>query len=292
YLFFISGNSIQKKWKNMKDCFTKELATQQGKSGQAATPKKKKYRHFDSMLFLIPSMQKRETSSNVLSPVCTPNINVTSPVSTQDITLTAPVGHSHPTRKYTKSVRKKTCYEDNNSREYENQLLDILKGKQQQDDDDEEKNFALMLVPMLRKLNDDQKHYAKIEILNVLKKARSHSSPQTHVLSQPFREPRMSCPPSYQINTQPQNTYQYSPQSSSLDTLYYIQSPPSTLPPSDPSPQPSTTILQAPLTSASQNQVQIMHQEVINPANATANYFAQFGNQLIEERNYADESII
>ncbi|CAH1984721.1 unnamed protein product [Acanthoscelides obtectus] len=31
-----------------------------------------------------------------------------------------------------------------------------------------------MLVPMLQKLNDEQKHYAKIEILNVMKYTRNY----------------------------------------------------------------------------------------------------------------------
>ncbi|XP_045504383.1 transcription factor Adf-1-like [Colias croceus] len=232
------GSSIQKKWKNMKDCFAKELAAHQGKSGQAAPPKKRKYVHFDSMLFLIPSMQKRETSSNIMSSVSPQDINVSSPASTQDRTLPATAQNSQPQI----ALRKKNCSGSNNSIDYEKQLLDILKEKQvHENEDDEEKNFALMLVPMLRKLNEDQKHYAKIEILNVLKKARSHSSPQPsqHVFNQPsqFRKQRICSSPLYhQTYTQPQNTNQYSPQSSCIDTIYSIPSPSETLPPTSPAP--------------------------------------------------------
>lgn len=49
--------------------------------------------------------------------------------------------------------------------------MNILKAKHN-DEVDEDKHFALMLVPMLRQLNDEQKHYAKIEILNVMRIAR------------------------------------------------------------------------------------------------------------------------
>ncbi|XP_063366319.1 uncharacterized protein LOC134654778 [Cydia amplana] len=153
------GNTIQKKWKNMKDSFAKELAAQEGKSGQAAPAKKKKYVHFDSMLFLIPSMKKRETTSNVSSP--TPTQHSEAILST----ASTPANNS-----------KEHLQSANNSTDYEQQLLDILRGK---NDDDEEKIFALMLVPMLRKLNDDQKHYAKVEILNVLKKAKTLSTMQS-----------------------------------------------------------------------------------------------------------------
>lgn len=59
----------------------------------------------------------------------------------------------------------------NNVTSYEASLLNILKAKQS-DEANEDKNFALMLVPMLGKLNEEQKHYAKVEILNVMRNAR------------------------------------------------------------------------------------------------------------------------
>lgn len=99
-----------------------------------------------------------------------------------------------------------------------------------------------MLVPISRRLNEAQKHYAKIEILNVLKKARTHPSPQPlqHVINQPaqFRGPKITSSPLYhQTYTQPQTPCQYkcSPQSLSMDTTYSIQSPSPTMPPPSPS---------------------------------------------------------
>lgn len=269
----------------MKDCFAKELAAQ-GKSGQAAPSKKKKYIHFDSMLFLIPSMQKRETSGNLSSPNSTQDANTSSHFSTQDITLSTTAQNSQLTNNNRTPLRKKSCSRDNNnSTEIDQQLLDILKDKQAQEEEDEEKNFALMLVPMLRRLNEDQKHYAKIEILNVLKKARTHSSPQPlqHVVDQPaqFRGPKIASSPLYhQTYFQPQ--YQYSPQSSSMDTIYSIQSPSPTMPPPSPSPQSSTTIQQAPAIHPTmpQKQIQIIDQQILKPANETADYLTQFVNQL------------
>ncbi|KAL4721320.1 hypothetical protein ACJJTC_005352 [Scirpophaga incertulas] len=109
------GNSIQKKWKNMKDCFAKELTAQQGKSGQAAPSKKKKYIHFDSMLFLIPFMQKRETSGNLSSPNSTQDANTSSDFSTQDITLSTTAQNSQLTNNNRTPLRKKNCSRDNNN---------------------------------------------------------------------------------------------------------------------------------------------------------------------------------
>ncbi|XP_047518995.1 uncharacterized protein LOC125058900 [Pieris napi] len=56
-----AGKLVQKRWKNLRACFSRELREQ--KSGQAAT-KRRKYKHFDQLLFLIPSMDTRETSGN------------------------------------------------------------------------------------------------------------------------------------------------------------------------------------------------------------------------------------
>lgn len=275
----------------MKDCFARELAAQQGKSGQAALSKKKKYIHFDSMLFLISSMQKRDTSGNLSSPNSTQDANTLSDFSTQNVTFSTTAQNSQLTNNNRTPLRKKNCSRDNNnSTEIDKQLLDILKDKQAQEEEDEEKNFALMLVPMLRRLNEDQKHYAKIEILNVLKKARTHPSPQPlqHVINQPaqFRGPKITSSPLYhQTYTQPQTPYQYqySPQSSSMDTIYSIQSPSPTMPPPNPSPQSSTQQAPAIHPTMPQNQIQIIDQQILKPANETADYLTQFVNQLKDQ---------
>uniref|UniRef100_A0A6P7F937 Uncharacterized protein LOC114327596 n=1 Tax=Diabrotica virgifera virgifera TaxID=50390 RepID=A0A6P7F937_DIAVI len=56
---------------------------------------------------------------------------------------------------------------------YETSLLEMLKAKQNEEIN-EDKHFPLMLVPMMGRLNDDQKHYAKIEILNVMQNAANY----------------------------------------------------------------------------------------------------------------------
>ncbi|CAH4034458.1 unnamed protein product [Pieris brassicae] len=59
-----AGKLVQKRWKNLRACFLRELREQKcTKSDQAAT-KRRKYNHFDQLLFLIPSLDTRETSGN------------------------------------------------------------------------------------------------------------------------------------------------------------------------------------------------------------------------------------
>jgi len=50
-------------------------------------------------------------------------------------------------------------------------LLDILKEKSEQTDDD--KTFSFSRVPTFKKLNDDQKYWAKIEVLGIIRRAKN-----------------------------------------------------------------------------------------------------------------------
>jgi hypothetical protein len=51
-------------------------------------------------------------------------------------------------------------------------LLDILKEKNS-DDIDEDKTVMLSLVPCLQKLSNDQKHWAKMEMSYVMRRAKN-----------------------------------------------------------------------------------------------------------------------
>ncbi|KAJ8879536.1 hypothetical protein PR048_020144 [Dryococelus australis] len=90
---------------------------------------------------------------------------------------------------------------------YETSLSNILKAKQE-DAINEDKHFAVMFVPMLRKLDDEEKHYTKVEILNEMPKARHFQ------LESAFRysDGRTSSQTSYSLPTHnfyPQTLSQY-----------------------------------------------------------------------------------
>jgi hypothetical protein len=69
-------------------------------------------------------------------------------------------------------VSKKKQIERNTSRKinYEQQLLDILKEKSEHNDED--KTFLLSLVPGFKELDDDQKYWAKMEMLGIMRRAK------------------------------------------------------------------------------------------------------------------------
>jgi len=55
---------IQRRWKNLRTCFARELREQKSvKSGQLAS-KRRMYKYYDQLLFLIPTVQVRKTSGN------------------------------------------------------------------------------------------------------------------------------------------------------------------------------------------------------------------------------------
>jgi hypothetical protein len=119
--------------------------------------------YFEQMLFLIPQTQDRATSSNY-SPM------TVSDGEDADERRVEEDGSNDGTAE-TYTCRKKQS-ERNNSRKinFEQQVLDILKEKSEHIDED--KTFLLSLVPGFKKLDDDQKYWAKMEILGIMRRAK------------------------------------------------------------------------------------------------------------------------
>ncbi|KAI5646546.1 hypothetical protein NE865_01479 [Phthorimaea operculella] len=134
------GFQLLKKWRNLYDSFKKELALQK-RGGK----KKRPYVHFAALSFLAsnpPDGRKRRSA-----PGWTDEES-----NDQEDTQ----------RVYASAVPCKTA--------------DPLKSpaKRGNISFDEDVCFTDMLLPMLRKLDDDQKHFAKVEILNVLNLAKRY----------------------------------------------------------------------------------------------------------------------
>lgn len=147
-------------------------AQRKSESGQGAK-KRRRYIHFEALLFLIPYVCGRETSSNISQsenpeqehcPEATGSIQDSTSTNASSLTTDK---QARPPARPNKSVKQRVT-------SYESELLNILKARQS-DELNEDKNFALMLVPMLGRLSDDQKHYAKVEILNVMRNAKYYN---------------------------------------------------------------------------------------------------------------------
>jgi hypothetical protein len=120
--------------------------------------------YFEQMLFLIPQKQDCATSSNY-SPLTVSNGEEDADRRWED------EDSSDDGTAKTYTCQKKQS-ERNNLRKinYEQQLLDILKEKSEHIDED--KTFLLSLVPGFKKL-DDQKYWAKMEMLGIMRRAKN-----------------------------------------------------------------------------------------------------------------------
>ncbi|KAH9631300.1 hypothetical protein HF086_003736 [Spodoptera exigua] len=145
---------------------------QRRKSGQGVI-KKRKYIHFDSMMFLVPSLRQKETSTNT---ECTAPDNNSIELAENQRKYKKHRKDLAQTKSNQASSYQRPSKSQRNEEVDEQNLPNFFKGTVNTcggDVYDEDINFSQMIVPMLRKLDDDQKHYAKVEIMNVLQKAKS-----------------------------------------------------------------------------------------------------------------------
>nr|CAD7441566.1 unnamed protein product [Timema bartmani] len=152
-----TGREIQQRWRNLRTCFKRELNEQKkGKSGQAAT-KRRKYVYFDQLLFLLPTIEDRETVSNI------------------------------------SSIRGEAEENENDNRDDEEGNSNIKRAHpsdKRSEEIDEDKSFLLSFVPSFKKLNADQKFEAKVEFLRVMRRIEK-GQPSTKP-STPSKSRRMS----------------------------------------------------------------------------------------------------
>lgn len=156
----VTGRDVQKKWLNLRTCFSRELKAQKTKSGQAAS-KRRKYMYFEKLLFLKSSLDQRPTETNINSSDSEQEGENVESNATQDVTSNV--------EKQPNKTKKRNSATNNKIADFQQSLLDMLK-----EDLDEDKNFALSLVPTLKSLSDDEKFQAKIEILQILRNIKNN----------------------------------------------------------------------------------------------------------------------
>lgn len=189
FTFSFTEKELQGKWRNLRTCFRRELKKQKyGSSGQAAR-KRRKYVFFDQLLFLLPTLDDRPTTSEC-SPSQAGNASAESDNDEDSEIMDRPqqsdIGASQvlietrqPTNKQTQQPDKGATNKKQakKTETYEQSLLNILKEKKEEPFD-EDKAFLLSLVPTFKKLNDSQKLDAKMEFLATLKRLTQPSQSQ------------------------------------------------------------------------------------------------------------------
>ncbi|XP_046391679.1 uncharacterized protein LOC124159809 [Ischnura elegans] len=135
-------------------------------SGSA--PKRRKYLYFEQLLFLRDSLECRNTSSSLEHN----NIDLNESAGEDNDVEPSPKADCPPKPGLTRNSRKHST-----SRSFEESLLQILQDKRDEEKDiDVDKYFLLSLLPAFRRFNDDQKFYARTEIMNIMRRVRQSGS--------------------------------------------------------------------------------------------------------------------
>ncbi|CAG9788935.1 unnamed protein product [Diatraea saccharalis] len=179
---------LQKRWKSLRTCFTRELALQKKDQMKKDDPdddygphkKRKKYEYFDAMSFLLypenidleadteeRTKETNEDSDEDSSDPLDHEIKIENFLYPEPTKTSRNIPQIIPIERNEEQFH--SYYEkQQESRVVEEKLLDLLKEKKLEDED-EDRQFMLSLIPGFKKLNDRQKFEAKIEILKVLK---------------------------------------------------------------------------------------------------------------------------
>ncbi|KAF0758649.1 hypha-specific G1 cyclin-related protein 1-like, partial [Aphis craccivora] len=203
---------LKLKWKNIKDAYRKKCVH---KSGQAAKSEKP-YVYSNILEFLRPTMENRNTESNVAA------------VQNNDIDDTLDTDNEHDIAEEESPVQYKKKKIDKNQNNFEKQLISVL--KERKVSEDPVTSFLMSLAPQIRKMTEDQQNQVYIEMIQVIHKVKTSNNfdqIQSQSIPQSINN-STSRPLQYTNSYQSYPTY---PLNIQLPTTSYI---------SNPSPTPST----------------------------------------------------
>lgn len=158
--------NLQKKWRNIRDCFVKAHKTKEAPSGSAAK-KKCPYIFYDSLLFLKDTVSVNSTTSNVTLNSETNNGDGIEEV--QNIAV-----HSDPS--WAPKRNKKNTNDDVGK-----ELIGILNKnlETKNAEVDEDRLFFLSLVKEFKKVPEHLRMTTKLEILKVIRDSQFSNYPNT-----------------------------------------------------------------------------------------------------------------
>ncbi|XP_063829148.1 uncharacterized protein LOC135078541 [Ostrinia nubilalis] len=180
------AHDLQRRWKNIRTCFTRELSLQkkemrgrENSTSDSDFKKRRKYIHFDKLTFLINADEipeapdiKEPVDEDSNDPLESQMFNMESEDSDRRSAYEESSSNHHYVQIEEEPFQANMFQRDGNMKQ---ELLQMVGDMKKSETEDEDRQFALSIVPALRKLNDQQKFDAKIEILKVLKRISSSS---------------------------------------------------------------------------------------------------------------------
>lgn len=175
---------MKNKWRHIRDNFMRHK--NQGKSGDAAPAKKKKYVYAEALTFLLNSMEKRPTSGNILEGDEGPEGNLQEE---QDIDTVDEVAADMPLQP-PKPATKVQMNKSSKMSPFQHQLLATLSSSSAAEEDPD-RLYILSLLSDYKKLNEDDKLDFKMMNLqffqNVRRRKKQQTGSPTPYQHQPFQ---------------------------------------------------------------------------------------------------------
>ncbi|CAH0731274.1 unnamed protein product, partial [Brenthis ino] len=142
---------LTKRWRNLRDTFKRQLCTEK-RIREGCNIKRKTYVYFKHMLFLLPHISTPESETR--DPVLEPKLN----------------------EYFSKRDKRKASTKEKEGKRKKLASKPDLEGVSvEKNEIDEDKHFLMSLIPSFKKMSDDEKLTAKVEILKVIKDIRSKS---------------------------------------------------------------------------------------------------------------------
>ncbi|XP_063230399.1 uncharacterized protein LOC134535257 [Bacillus rossius redtenbacheri] len=167
---------LQRKWKNLRDCFRRELAKQRNcKSGSAADGRKQ-YIYFQQLTFLLPVCDTKPTTEE------SPDLHTQATPAAA--TSTAP----------TSLKRKKPSPETEELELLQSLRRNMEKRHAGREEEDSDRHFLLSLLPYFKRLPDDMKLEIQSDFLNTLRSISGDSGGISASLAGQPRSGRLAGP--------------------------------------------------------------------------------------------------
>lgn len=196
-LFIFSGQSVFKKWKNVKDNFFKYLTKIKTKRSGSAASAIKKYHLFEQLTFLR-KIAPAETQSSIATNSATQNQEEPAPEE-------SPNENQHSIE-INEPNSSKTSRRKRKPDEFETEVLNIIKNDRKEQDN-RHLSFFKSLLPSLEKFNDQQVLQFQSRVLQIITEIQYPNSVWQNTLNYGYQSG---------YNTSTYDSYQSTPSTSSL----------------------------------------------------------------------------
>ncbi|XP_050299907.1 uncharacterized protein LOC126744879 [Anthonomus grandis grandis] len=217
----IIGPMLQKKWKNVRDRYSKHLSESKGKSGQGRKGKTP-YMCAQQLSFLSDVVQRRATESSLDAThelAATDDETAATPQEgTDEDASIEPPDQPNTTKRESRKRQQQQHYGEERIKKKKNDSVetvlcealqthtDIQKGKlmKEKESVDDDKHFLLSLLPFFKKIPIDNKLLVRMELMALLNRHICPPPHQHHATT--FSEP----PSHFQPHVEPPSWYTHS----------------------------------------------------------------------------------